>query len=202
VAFGGLSRANQVAHFFRQVVGAPVITKETLSQRTGAYQGWVEASARTHRTPIRWAEKGCAKRTMSCPGSAECSEGRLRRVLHFQEHGWSARPSVSPCRNVRPRTPTIASSPTSGVASLTNISTSTMKYSARSRCVSLRSSLQNHLLPQRSQLHRASAQTRQDRLPQERQRLCGATPGTGGETQGTPRPTTRRLPSASGNSPR
>ena len=32
--------------------------------------------------------------------------------------------------------------------------------------------LQNHIRPQRPQLHRASAQTRQDRLP--RQRLCGS----------------------------
>ena len=44
----GLSRPDQVAHFFRQVVGVPVITKETLSQRTGAYQSWVEAFARNH----------------------------------------------------------------------------------------------------------------------------------------------------------
>ena len=54
VIFGyltGLSRPDQVAHFFRQVVGVPVITKETLSQRTDGYQTWVEAFARNHRTP-------------------------------------------------------------------------------------------------------------------------------------------------------
>ena len=57
----GLSRPDQVVHFFRQVVGVAVITKETLSQRTDAYQSWVEAFARNHRTPIRWAEKGVRK---------------------------------------------------------------------------------------------------------------------------------------------
>src|SRR5215467_3573841 len=63
----GLSRPDQVAHFFRQVVGVPVITKETLSQRTGAYQSWVEAFARNHRTPIRWAEKGVRKEDYVLP---------------------------------------------------------------------------------------------------------------------------------------
>jgi hypothetical protein len=45
----GLSRLDQVAHFFRQVVGVPVITKEMLSQRTTSYQTW--AFARNHRPP-------------------------------------------------------------------------------------------------------------------------------------------------------
>jgi hypothetical protein len=57
----GLSRPEQVVHFFRQVVGVPVITKEILSQRTSDYQSWVEAFARNHRTPIRWAERGVRK---------------------------------------------------------------------------------------------------------------------------------------------
>src|SRR5215475_8703543 len=63
----GLSRPDQVAHFFRQVVGIPVITKETLSQRTDGYQNWVEAFARNHRTPIRWAEKGVRKEDFVLP---------------------------------------------------------------------------------------------------------------------------------------
>jgi len=57
----GLTRPEQVVHFFRQVVGVPVITKEALSQRTDGYQSWVEAFAHNHRTPIRWAEKGVRK---------------------------------------------------------------------------------------------------------------------------------------------
>jgi hypothetical protein len=56
-----LSRPEQVVHFFRQIVGVPVVSKEILSQRTADYQGWVEAFARNHHTPIEWAEKGVRK---------------------------------------------------------------------------------------------------------------------------------------------
>src|ERR1700740_509189 len=42
----GLSRPEQVVHFFRNVVGIPVLSKEILSQRTADYQNWVEAFAR------------------------------------------------------------------------------------------------------------------------------------------------------------
>jgi hypothetical protein len=57
----GLSRPEQVVFFFRQVVGAPVVSKELLSQRTTDYQNWVEAFARNHAIPIQWAEKGVRK---------------------------------------------------------------------------------------------------------------------------------------------
>ena len=57
----GLSRPEHVVHFFREVVGAPVVTKEILSERTNHYQSWVEAFARNHRIPIEWAEKGTRK---------------------------------------------------------------------------------------------------------------------------------------------
>src|SRR5712672_1479709 len=53
----GLSRPEQVVHFFRQIVGVPAVNKEILSQRTADYQVWVEAFARNHRLPIEWAEK-------------------------------------------------------------------------------------------------------------------------------------------------
>src|SRR5215813_4316988 len=56
-----LSRPEQVVHFFRQVLGIPVVSKEILSQRTADYQSWVEAFARNHHTPIVWAEKGVRK---------------------------------------------------------------------------------------------------------------------------------------------
>jgi hypothetical protein len=82
VIFGyltGLSRPDQVAHFFRQVVGVPVITKETLSQRTDGYQTWVEAFARNHRTPIRWAEKGVRKEDYVLPW--------LRRMVKKNAYG-------------------------------------------------------------------------------------------------------------------
>src|SRR5262244_1526142 len=57
----GLSRPEHVVYVFREVIGAPVITKEILSERTNHYQGWVEAFARNHRIPIAWAEKGIRK---------------------------------------------------------------------------------------------------------------------------------------------
>jgi hypothetical protein len=57
----GLSRPEQVVHFFRQIVGVPAVDKEILSQRTADYQAWVEAFAGNHRLPIEWAEKGVRK---------------------------------------------------------------------------------------------------------------------------------------------
>jgi hypothetical protein len=56
-----LSRPEQVVYFFRQVVGVAAVDKEVLSRRTGEYQGWVEAFARNHATPIEWAQKGVRK---------------------------------------------------------------------------------------------------------------------------------------------
>src|SRR5262249_5066204 len=52
----GLSRPEQVVHFFRRIVGVAVISKEVLSQRTADYQKWVEAFARNRNIPIEWAE--------------------------------------------------------------------------------------------------------------------------------------------------
>jgi hypothetical protein len=57
----GLSRPEQVVHFFRQVIGVPAVSKEVLSGRTADYQNWVEAFARNHGLPIEWAEKGVRK---------------------------------------------------------------------------------------------------------------------------------------------
>ena len=84
----GLSRPEQVVHFFRQVVGAPVVSKELLSQRTADYQNWVEAFARNHDIPIEWAEKGVRKEDYVQPWLRRMAEEeRLRRLLHLQEHG-------------------------------------------------------------------------------------------------------------------
>ena len=57
----GLSRPEQVVHFFRRIVGVPVISKEVLRQRTADYQKWVEGFARNHNIRIEWAEKGVRK---------------------------------------------------------------------------------------------------------------------------------------------
>jgi hypothetical protein len=56
-----LSRPEHVVYFFHEVIGAPIITKEILSERTNRYQNWVEAFARNRRIPIEWAEKGIRK---------------------------------------------------------------------------------------------------------------------------------------------
>src|ERR1700692_1832894 len=63
----GLSRPEQVVHFFREVNGIPVVSKEVLSQRTNDYQTWVEAFARNHKIPIEWAEKGVRKEDYVLP---------------------------------------------------------------------------------------------------------------------------------------
>src|SRR5436305_7628771 len=63
----GLSRPEQVVHFFRQVLGIPVVSKEVLSRRTDDYRKWVEAYARNHKIPMEWAEKGLRKEDYVLP---------------------------------------------------------------------------------------------------------------------------------------
>ena len=63
----GLSRPEQVVHFFREVLGIPVVSKEVLSRRTDDYRNWVEAFARNHRIPIEWAGKGVRKEKYVLP---------------------------------------------------------------------------------------------------------------------------------------
>ncbi len=75
----GLSRPEQVVHFFRQVLGIPVVSKEVLSQRTTDYQNWVEAFARNHQIPIEWAETGVRKEDYVLPG--------LRRLIKKNAYG-------------------------------------------------------------------------------------------------------------------
>jgi hypothetical protein len=57
----GLSRPEQVVHFFRHILGVPILSKEVLTQRTTDYQNWVEAFARNHQLPLQWAQKGVRK---------------------------------------------------------------------------------------------------------------------------------------------
>ena len=75
----GLSRPEQVVYFFQNVVGEAVIGKEVLSRRTNEYQGWVEAFARNHNTPIEWAERGARKEDYVRPA--------LRRMERQKHHG-------------------------------------------------------------------------------------------------------------------
>jgi hypothetical protein len=75
----GLSRPEQVVHFFRHLLGIPVVSKEVLSRRTTDYQNWVEAFARNHQIPIEWAEAGVRKEDYVVPG--------LRRLLKKNAYG-------------------------------------------------------------------------------------------------------------------
>src|SRR3984957_8985237 len=63
----GLSRPEQVVHFFRQVIGIPILSKEVIAQRTNDYQKWVEAFAGNHQIPIQWGEKGVRKEDYVLP---------------------------------------------------------------------------------------------------------------------------------------
>jgi hypothetical protein len=74
----GLSRPGQVAYFFRDVVGEPVISKEVLSRRTNEYQAWVEAFALNH-CPLEWAGPGVRKEDYVRPA--------LRRMEREKRHG-------------------------------------------------------------------------------------------------------------------
>ena len=86
----GLSRPEQVVHFFRRIVGVPVISKEVLSQRTADYQKWVEAFARNHNIPIEWAEKGVRKEDyyMCSRGCAKWS-ARMLMVCTSSSRAWN-----------------------------------------------------------------------------------------------------------------
>src|SRR6516165_10290477 len=75
----GLSRPEQVVHFFRQILGVPILSKEVLSQRTNDYQNWVEAFASNHNIPIEWAQKGVRKEDQVLP--------RLRRMRKKGSYG-------------------------------------------------------------------------------------------------------------------
>ena len=67
----GLSRPEQVVHFFRKVVGIPVLSKEILSQRTADYQNWSRPSPAIIISRSSGPKRGCARKTMCSPGYAE-----------------------------------------------------------------------------------------------------------------------------------
>ncbi len=93
----GLSRPEQVVYFFREVVGEAVIGKEVLSRRTNEYQGWVEAFARNHTTPIEWAERGVRKEDYVRPAQRRMERGSRHGVyfiLKSMEQGNTFRSSV------------------------------------------------------------------------------------------------------------
>jgi hypothetical protein len=135
----GLSRPEQVVHFFRQVVGVPVVDKEVLRQRTADYQAWVDAFARNHRLPIEWAEKGVRKEDHVLPWQRRMVRDDAYGVYFIfksMEQGPSLRVSVPKyaTKSLPPRrrgTRITGSLPASAAASPTTISISAMKSSAR-----------------------------------------------------------------------
>jgi hypothetical protein len=81
----GLSRPEQVVHFFRQVVGVPVVSKEVLSQRTDDYQAWVGDGVDAPRRHL------CAKVTVSNCHRRRRPWSRLLRSV------WTLRSTCSSC---------------------------------------------------------------------------------------------------------
>jgi len=81
----GLSGPDQVVYFFQDVVGAPVVSKEVLSKRTGDFQRWVEAYAGNHEIPVEWAEKGVRKEDHVRPWLQQMEkQGRLGVYFIFK----------------------------------------------------------------------------------------------------------------------
>ena len=102
----GLSRPEQVVHFFRNVVGVAVIDKEVFSRRTADYQAWVEAFARNHRLPIEWAEKGVRKEDHVLPWQRRMARDDAYGVYFIfksMEQGPSFRVSVPRSNYHRPK---------------------------------------------------------------------------------------------------
>src|SRR5580704_6744186 len=78
----GLYRPEQVVHFFRQVIGIPILSKEVIAQRTNDYQKWVQAFAGNHQIPIRWGKKGVRKEDYVLPWLR-----RMRKEVKVGEAG-------------------------------------------------------------------------------------------------------------------
>src|SRR5512140_2600733 len=169
-----LSRPEQVVHFVRKVVGVPVVSKEILSQRTADYQNWVQAYARNHHTPIEWAEKGARKEDHVRPWLRRMANKNAYGVYFIfksMEQGPSFRISV-------PKYPT--QDPHHRILARQRSRYTPYYFYIRDEVlgpmvmrVGSFFPFPNHLLSQRSQLHRAGTHPRAGRLPQERQRLPG-----------------------------
>src|ERR1700726_3571918 len=169
----GLSRREQVVFFFRQVVGAPVVSKELLSQRTADSQNWVEAFARNHDIPIQWAEKGVRKEDFVQPWLRRMvKKGAYGVYFIFKsmEQGPSFRVTVPkfPTKDPNPRI--FLGPPEEPLHAQLLLHPRRSARPHDHACGDLLS-LPDDVLPQRPQLHRAGAQSSPNRLSQERQRL-------------------------------
>jgi hypothetical protein len=66
----GLSRPEQVVHFFRNVVGVVAVDKEVLSQRTTNYQAWWKPLPAIIGCRLSGPRRGCARKITFRPGNA------------------------------------------------------------------------------------------------------------------------------------
>ena len=168
----GLSRPEQVVHFFRRIVGVPVISKEVLSQRTADYQKWVEAFARNRNIPIEWAEKGVRKEDYVQPWLRKMV-GKNAYGVYFVFKSMEQGPSF---RVTVPKFPT--KDPNHRILARQKSRFTHDYFYIRDEIlvpfvmrVATFFPFQNDLLPQWAQLHRAGAQSCKHRVSQERQRL-------------------------------
>src|SRR6266446_4559694 len=165
----GLSRPEQVVHFFRQVIGVPILSKEMLAQRTSDYHNWVEAFAGNHKIPIQWGEKGVRKEDYVLPWLRRMrKKGAYRGLFHFQEHGTRAhlpdqRAEVSD-QGPQPSNPSASTQPLHALLLLHLRSSAWADSNARSVILAL----PGHLLSKRPLLYRTGAQESPGRLSQER----------------------------------
>src|SRR5262249_21725859 len=120
----GQSRPEQVVYFFREVLGHPVVSKEALSQRTDDYRNWVEAYARTTRSPSSGPRRVFAKRITCYPLYAAWRSAMPSACTSFSRAWNREGRSAFACPSSPPRTPTTVSSPANGAASHTTTSTS------------------------------------------------------------------------------
>ena len=97
-----LSRAENVAYFFHNVVGEPCITKEVLSARTNHYSKWVEAFARNHDLSVEWAEKGVRKEEYVRP-YLQAMQQKKRFGVYFI---FKSMEQSTTFRSVKPKYPT------------------------------------------------------------------------------------------------
>src|SRR5260370_19313095 len=135
----GLSRPEQVVHFFRQVIGVPIVSKEVLAQRTLDYQNWVEAFAANHKIPIEWAQKGVRKEDQVLPWLRRIRKKAPTESISSSRAWNKGPPSGSASPSIRPGTPTTGSWRINAAASRTTTSTFTMKCSDRWWCAWLHS---------------------------------------------------------------
>src|SRR5437899_1348750 len=66
----GLSRPEQVVHFFRRIVGVPVVSKEILSERTATTRTGSKPSPATIVSRSSGPKRASARKTMFCGGCA------------------------------------------------------------------------------------------------------------------------------------